>query len=107
MKNAHAYAAKQNEKSPALGQREIQRLIVCETSIDHLAYAPDVPLFDARRVRALENLIGIVEINATSDLKNTLSANFVIKFKKSVTKDKNVDGCIASELTERTHGPRV
>ena len=74
---------------------------------DHPAYAPDVPLFDARRVRALENLIGIVEINATSDLKNTPSANFVIKFKKSVTKDKNVDGCIASELTERTHGPRV
>ena len=44
---------------------------------------------------------------SVTDLKNTPSANFVIKFKKSVTKDKNVDGCIASELTERTHGPRV
>ena len=44
---------------------------------------------------------------SSTDKKKTPTANFVVKFKKSVTKNKNVDGCVAVELTERTHGPGV
>ena len=67
IKNAHAYAAKQTEKGKALGQRIMQWLFVCETSIDHPADASEVPLFEARRLRAFDYLTGIVEINDTSE----------------------------------------
>ena len=42
-----------------------------------------------------------------TDLKKTPSANYVVKHKKSVTKNKHVDGCVACELTARTHGVSV
>ena len=67
LKNAHAYAAQRHEKTPALGQTEMKRLFVCERYIDHPADESQVPLFEARRVRAFDYLTGIVEMNATSE----------------------------------------
>ena len=42
-----------------------------------------------------------------TDLKKTPSANFVVKYNKSITKNKHLHGCVACELSERTHGPSV
>ena len=41
------------------------------------------------------------------DLEMNESANFVVKYKKSVTKLKDLNGNVACELTARTHGASV
>lgn len=42
---------------------------------------------------------------SATDLKRTPAANFVVKYSKAITKNKNLVGCVACELTARTHGP--
>ena len=44
---------------------------------------------------------------SASDLKQTPTANFVINYKTATTKNKNLNGKVATELTARTHGPGV